>query len=190
MAEKQRWDDQHNPPQHAVPPYNMSSIVAQGGKPRNDLYCRARQVRHVAVHDPFGRRRLGCKRAILLRVRGRLCERFCVPCCCTGCCNESTLKCQDGRAGRWSLVALASGLPPFRRIARSTRVHQSMPERARRRIPPSGRPGPATCIHTCCQQGVSRWPLRPEARSSSLRALPRWSRRGAHRPSASLGVRY
>lgn len=41
MTEPQRWDDQHNPPQHSVTPYNLSSIVARGGKPRNDLCCRA-----------------------------------------------------------------------------------------------------------------------------------------------------
>jgi len=79
---------------------------------------------YIAAHGKFGMSRfmihsgagdLAAKRAILLRVPGRLCERFCAPCCCTGCCNELTLKCQDGRTGGWSLVALASGLPLARK---------------------------------------------------------------------------
>jgi len=50
---------------------------------------------YIAAHGKFGMSRfmihsgagdLAAKRAILLRVPGRLCERFCAPCCCTGCC--------------------------------------------------------------------------------------------------------
>ena len=65
------------------PPYNMSSIVARGGKPA---------TAYIAPFGKFGVWRFliksgagdaGDKRYPLLRERGRACERFYAPCCCT-----------------------------------------------------------------------------------------------------------